>query len=138
MESARKILQIVRSAMLVSIVLYVLVGERVGKNLGAPPTNFYFALTLVAITTMGMIFAVRRLFVLRAEATLAAQPEDVAALNRWRAGYIITYALCEAVALFGLVLRVLGFTLSEVTPFYLVGFVLMLLFGPRRPPAAIS
>jgi F0F1-type ATP synthase membrane subunit c/vacuolar-type H+-ATPase subunit K len=81
---------------------------------------------------------VRRLFVLRAEVTLAAQPEDATALNRWRAGYIITYALCEAMALFGLVLRVLGFTLSEVTPFYLVGFVLILVFTPRRPPAEIS
>jgi F0F1-type ATP synthase membrane subunit c/vacuolar-type H+-ATPase subunit K len=138
MESARKILQIVRSAMLVSIALYVLVGERIAKNLGAPPTNFYFAITLVAITTVGMTFAVRRLFVLRAEVTLAAQPEDATALNRWRAGYIITYALCEAMALFGLVLRVLGFTLSEVTPFYLVGFVLILVFTPRRPPAEIS
>jgi hypothetical protein len=135
MEPARKTLQIVRVAMLVSIALYVFVGERIGKNLGAPPTNFYFALTLVAITTMGMIFAVRRLFVLRAEVTLAAQPEDTAALNRWRAGYIIIYALSEAVALFGLVLRILGFTLSQVTPFYVVGFVLMLLFGPRRPPS---
>ena len=131
-------MQFVRMALLVSIALYVFVGERMGKNLGAPPTNFYFAITLVAITTMGMTFAVRRLFVLRAEVTLAAQPDDSAALKRWWAGYIFTYALCEAVALFGLVLRILGFTLSQVMPFYLVGFVLMLLFGPRRPSSEAS
>ena len=129
----------IRVALLASIVLYVFVGERAGQSATAPPDrNLYFALTLVAITTMGMIFAVRRLFVLRAEVTLAAQPEDAAALNRWRSGYIIVYALCEAVALSGLVLRILGFTLSEVTPFYLVGFVLTLLFGPRRPSSEIS
>jgi hypothetical protein len=136
MEPARKTLQIVRLALMVSIALYVFVGEGVGARLAvAPDRNFYFALTLVAITTVGMIFAVRRVLVLRSEAALAAQPEDSMALNRWRSGYLVTYALCEAVAMFGLVLRVLGFTLSEVSPFYIVGFVLMLLFGPRRPPS---
>ena len=139
MEPARKTLQIVRMALMVSIVLYVLVGERVGPSLAvAPDRNFYFALTLVAITTVGMIFAVRRVLVLRSEATLADEPEDLAALNRWRSGYIVTYALCEAVAMFGLVLRVLGFNLSEVVPFYIVGFVLMLLFDPRRPPTQVN
>lgn len=139
MEPARKTVQMIRIALLVSIALYVLIGERVGQTtVRAPNRNLYFVLTLVAITTVGMIFAVRRLFVLRSEATLAAQTlaaqaEDTAALNRWRSGYIITYALSEAVAVFGLVLRIQGCTLSQVAPFYLVGFVLMLLFGPRRP-----
>ncbi|HXM21634.1 MAG TPA: hypothetical protein VN948_10265 [Terriglobales bacterium] len=124
----------IRIALLVSIALYVFIGEHVGQSMApAPNRNLYFALTLVAITTVGMIFAVRRLSVLRSEATLAAQTEDTAALKRWRSGYVITYALSEAVAMFGLVLRIQGCTLSQVAPFYLVGFVLMLLFGPRRP-----
>jgi hypothetical protein len=134
MEPARKLLQTVRIALLVSIAAYVFIGERIGqRSARAPDRNFYFALTLVAITTLGIIFAVRRLFVLRSEATLAVQPEDMAALNRWRSGYIITYALCEVLALFGFVLRFVGFNLSQVAPFYLVGFALMLLFGSRRP-----
>jgi hypothetical protein len=134
MGPARKTVQMIRIALLVSIALYVFIGEHVGQSMApAPNRNLYFVLTLVAITTVGMIFAVRRLFVLRSEATLAAQTEDTAALNRWRSGYIITYALSEAVAVFGLVLRIQGCTLSQVAPFYLVGFVLMLLFGPRRP-----
>jgi len=137
MEPSRKTVQILRIALLVSIALYVFVGERVGQRVDlAPNRNLYFLLTLVALTTVGMIFAVWRLFVLRAEATLAAQPEDPAALRRWRSGYIITYALSEAVALFGLVLRILGFALSEVVPFYLVGFVLIVLFSPRRAQGA--
>ena len=32
---------------------------------------------------------------------MAATPEDIGALNRWRAGYIATYVLSEAVALYG-------------------------------------
>jgi len=120
--------------MLVSIVCFAFVGERMGQS-AAPDRNVYFAITLIAITTVGMIFAVRRLFVLRPEETLVSQPENAAALNRWRAGYLVIYALSESVALFGLVLRILGFNLSEVTPFYLAGFALMLLFAPRRPTA---
>lgn len=127
-------LRIVRHALLTSVVLYVFIGESTGHYLTSPPDrNLYFALTLVALTTVGMIFAVRRLFVVRPEAVLAFQPEDTAALRRWRSGYVITYALCAAIALLGLLLRILGFALSEVVPFYLGGFVLMLLIGPRRP-----
>ena len=134
MEPTRKVLQIVRIALLVSVVCYAFIGERMAQS-AAPDRNIYFAITLFAITTVGIIFAVRRLFVLRPEETLVSQPENAAALNRWRAGYLAIYALSESVALFGFVLRILGFRLSEVTPFYLAGFALMLLFGPRRPTA---
>jgi hypothetical protein len=133
MEPQRKLLQTVRIALLVSIALYVFIGERIEQSRsGVPDRNFYFAITLFAITTVGMIFAVWRMFVLRSEATLADQPDDAAALKRWRTGHIFTYALCEIVALFGFVLRFMGFTLSEVVPFYIVGIALMLLFSPRR------
>jgi hypothetical protein len=139
MEPARKTVQMIRIALLVAIALSVFIGERVDpKTPVAPERNLYFALTLVALTTVGMIFSVRRLFVLRSEATLTAQPGDHAALSRWRSGYMIVYALSVAVALIGLVLRILGFTLSQVAPFYLVGFVLTLLFGPRRRSREIS
>jgi len=120
--------------MLVSIVCYAFIGERIAQS-AAPDRNVYFAITLVAITTVGIIFAVRRLFVLRSEEALVSQPEDAEALKRWRTGHLAIYALSESVALFGFVLRFLGFNLSEVTPFYLAGFALMLLFGPRRPTA---
>jgi len=120
--------------MLASIVCFAFVGERVAQS-ATPDRNVYFAITLVAITTVGIIFAVRRLFVLRSEAMLISEPENAAALTRWRMGHLAIYALSESVALFGLVLRIMGFNLSEVTPFYLAGFALMLLFGPRRPTA---
>src|SRR5690348_10460956 len=117
MEPARKVLQIIRIFMLASIVCFAFIGERLGQS-SAPDRNVYFAITLVAITTVGIIFAVRRLFVSRSEAMLASEPENPEALNRWRTGHLAIYALSESVALFGLVLRILGFNLSEVTPFY--------------------
>ena len=139
MEPARKLLQIVRFALLGSILLYVFVGERVAQKPTVPPDrNIYFAVTLVAIINVGMMIALRRLFVRQSETILATQPEDRPALNRWRTGYIIVYALSEAEALFGFVLRILGFTLSQVMPFYVVGFALLLAFGPTVPPGEIG
>jgi hypothetical protein len=45
----------------------------------------------------------------------------------------MTYALSEAIAIFGLVLRLIGFSLSQVWSFYIAGIILLLFFGPRRP-----
>ena len=42
----------------------------------------------------------------RAQSVLAATAEDAVALNHWRAGYIATYALFEAVALSPTVYRI--------------------------------
>lgn len=134
MDGAVRIVQMIRIGLMVSIVLYALVGEMVGRNSSSTPDNsIYFAVTLAAVIAVALIVVMRRLLVLRAESLLAKQPEDQGALARWRTGYIVTYMLSEAVALFGLVLRMLGFSLSHVATFYAVGLILMMFFGPRRP-----
>lgn len=139
MDAAVRIVQMIRIALMVSIVLYALVGEMVGGNPAAAPDNsIYFAVTFAAVITVGLMVGVRRIFVLKAESQLARQPEDQAALGRWRTGYILTYALSEMVALLGLGLRFLGFTLSHVATFYGVGLILMMFFGPRRPAHEIG
>ena len=57
MEPQRKLLQTVRIALLVSIALYVFIGERIGRSTqSTPDRNVYFAITLFAITTVGMTF----------------------------------------------------------------------------------
>jgi len=48
-------------------------------------------------------------------------------------GSIPTYALSESIALFGLILRLIGFSLSQVWSFYIAAFILLLFFRPRRP-----
>ncbi len=138
METAIKVVRVLQMAMLMSVLLFVVVGELVVSNprLSNPalisPTLFY-ALSMATITIVGVILVVRRTLVLQSAAALAARPSDVATLNRWRAGYVMTYALSEAIAMFGLLLRVIGFSLSQVASFYLAGFILLLFFGPRRP-----
>ena len=119
--------------MLVSVLLFVVVGELVGSIPRLSNPTLFYALSLATITIVGVILVVRRTLVLQSAAMLAARPNDAATLGRWRAGYVMTYALSEAIAMFGLLLRLIGFSLSQVASFYIAGFILLLFFGPRRP-----
>ena len=133
MEPAIKVIRAIQIAMLVSVALFVVVGEVVGSIPRLNNPKLFYALSLATITIVGVILVVRRTLVLQSAAALAARPNDAATLNRWRAGYVMTYALSESIALFGLVLRLIGFTLSQVWSFYIAGFILLLFFRPRRP-----
>jgi hypothetical protein len=135
-ENAIKIIRAIQIAMLLSVAIFVLAGEMVGSIPRLSDPTLFYALSLATITIVGVILVVRRTLVLQSAVTLAARPNDVATLNRWRAGYVMTYALSEAIAMFGLVLRLIGFSLSQVASFYIAGFILLLFFGPRRPVPA--
>ena len=133
MDSAIKIVRLIQFAMIVSVGLFVVIGEVVGSIPKLSDPTLFYALSLATITIVGVILVVRRTLVLQSATMLAARPNDAATLNRWRTGYIMTYALSESIALFGLVLRLIGFTLSQVWSFYIAAFILLLFFGPRRP-----
>jgi hypothetical protein len=132
METAVRLVRLVQIAMLVSIVLYVAVGELVGRAAASNNALFY-TMSLTSISTLGAAFVVRRTLVLPAESLLREKPSDPLVQALWKTGYIFLYALCEALALFGLILRMAGFTLVHVWGFYLGGFLLLLLFSPRAP-----
>jgi hypothetical protein len=131
-ETTLKNLRIVQLAMLASVVLYGLLCFRLPVQ-GEPKPILLELLVIVSVSLVGMIFFFRGKTVLRAESVLAAQPEDPAALGRLRMGYIAIWAFCESIALYGVVLHFIGFTLAQVLPFLVAGFVLILFFSPRRP-----
>ena len=133
MVNALKTLRVVQWAMLGGIVVYAAMGEFVPRaaRMLDPTTSYLF--TTLGVAVVGVIFVVRRTLVLRAAESLATHPDDKLTLNHWKTGYIATYALCEALALFGLVQRVLGCNFQQSLPYYLGGFVLMLFFRPRQP-----
>ncbi len=132
MGVAFRTIRLIQAAMLVSIGIYVVVGEVASRQLTTDVKALY-AISFASISLVGAILVVRKTLVLQSEAELRQKPGDPVTIARWRTGYIVTYALCEALALFGLVLRILGFTLAQVWPYYAGGFVLLLLFWPRRP-----
>jgi hypothetical protein len=131
-------LQIVRFALLTSVVLYALIGEVAGPKTPATvsPLLFYI-LTLVAVTSVAVAFVLRRTLMKESEPT-ASGTVDASVINRWRMANIVTYALAESIAMFGLVLRMLGFTLGQILPFYLAGFILILFLAPRLPSNQVA
>jgi hypothetical protein len=139
MRAAIRLVRQVQIALLVSIALYAAMGERLTRIVTHDPANALFhALSLISISLVGATVVMRRTLVFPAEAVLKERPDDSVAVARWRAGYILLYTLCEALGLFGLVLRVFGFTLANVWGFYLGGFLLLLLYSPRTPRAEVG
>jgi hypothetical protein len=133
MRGTVRTLRVVQWALLGSILLYAVGGEVLGLQArGVDPSLSYFFTTL-GVAIVGVIFVVRRTLVLRSAETLAVHPDDSLTLSHWRSGYIATYSLCEALALFGLILRFLGCNFQQSLPFYIGGFVLLFFFGPREP-----
>jgi FtsH-binding integral membrane protein len=131
-------LQMLRFALLTSIVLYALIGEVAGpKNAAQPLPIMFHILTFMAIGIVVLAFAMRRLLMKPSEPNASGTP-DPTVISRWKTANILTYASSEAVALFGLVLRMMGFTLSQVVPFYLAGFILILFLAPRLPPNQVA
>jgi hypothetical protein len=119
--------------MLGSILLYAVVGEVLGGAKGSAGPTLSYVFTTAGVAIVGIIFVVRRTLVLRSAENLASHPEDLLTLGHWKSGYIATYALCEALALFGVVLRFTGCNFQQSLPFYVGGFVLLIFFGPREP-----
>jgi hypothetical protein len=125
--------------MLVSIALYAVAGEKLARTLIRDPANTLFhALSFISISVVGATVVVRRTLVLPSEAALKERSDDRVVVARWRTSYLFLYALCEALGLFGLILRMSGFTLANVWGFYLGGFLLLLLYSPRAPRSESS
>jgi hypothetical protein len=131
-EATLALLRKVRWALLVSIGLYVIVCVRTPLPHAPKPIVLHF-IVVMALGLVAGIFFVRRKFITGAERVLSSQPNDPAALARLRGGYIVIWALAETIVLYGLVLRYMGFGVTQVSPFFLGGFVLMLFMPPRRP-----
>ncbi|HYL15096.1 MAG TPA: hypothetical protein VEV41_18800 [Terriglobales bacterium] len=127
------LLNMIRAALLVAIAIYMFIGEKLGPSRAQASPILFQAIAVVSIMTIVAIFLLRRSMVLPALDRLQSQSQDSQALLRWRAGYIATYALCEALALYGFVLRVLGFPFAQVIPFYVASAGLMLYYRPQLP-----
>lgn len=138
MNRVLKTLRVVQWTMLASILLYAVLGQVLGRGARAVDPAVSYLFSTLAVAIVGIIFVLRRTLVLRAAESLATHPDDGISLDHWRTGYLATYALCEALALFGLVLRFLGSGFQQSALFYIGGFALLFFFGPRQPVSAQS
>lgn len=94
---------------------------------------FYDAIAAVAVVSAAIAVVFRVRLLRPAFAQVRTDPNDAAANKRWRAGSFVSYALALSVALYGCELRLRGTATAQALPFYVGGFVLMLLWWPRRP-----
>lgn len=137
MENTLRILRIIWGASVCSIFVCILIGEGVPHS-SPPAIPMLQVFGFICVSEIVLIFVFRRMMVDKAAAALGSQPQDSSALARWRGGTIVTLVLCESVALFGFVLRMLGFSLSQAGTFYLAALVLMVFFLPRRPEQVVG
>jgi len=132
MESARRGLQIVRFAMLLSIVLYFIIATRIPAHI-APNPLIFRVLALLAVANLGLVLFFRTIFVRSPAEVLRSSPQDSSALAKWKSGQVLTWAFAEAIALYGLVLHFLGCPIGQVAPFFLAGALLIVIFAPNLP-----
>jgi hypothetical protein len=131
---AVRLVRLVQIALLASIALYAVAGEMFARILTRAPANTLFhALSFISISIVGATVVVRRTLVLPSEALLKEQSDDSVTVARWRTGYLFLYAMCEVLGVFGLILRMAGYTLGNVWGFYLGGVLLLSLYSPRAP-----
>ena len=89
MDASIRMLRILQIAMLVSIALYILVGERVGSVRQLSDPTIFYVLSMVTVTIVGVILVVRRTLVAHSAGILRDRPNDGTTLGRWRAGYVM-------------------------------------------------
>jgi hypothetical protein len=138
MESTLKFVRTVRLVLLASIVFFAICVESVHPDPRPTTWTYFYVITGLAVWSVEWMFFFRRRVLKPSEIVLSTQPDDVAALKRWRAAYVGLYALFHSVFMWGLLLRFLRFGLIQVLPFYVSGFVLLMYFAPRRPSNAIG
>jgi len=132
-DNAFRSLRIVHLILIASMLMYMWLPGYL-KVHPRQPLNpvLYGALVVLALLLVGVIVVVRNLMLQRSAEQLALHPDDSGLIRKWYLGCLVIFCLCEAIVLYGFVLRFVGATPLQSAPFYLGGLVLMLCFTPKR------
>ncbi len=95
-----------------------------------------FAVESIAAAGLALLFRSRK--ITPALEILHRNPEDTAALARWRAVNILSFTLTETIVLFGFVLKYVGAGWNLAGIFFVVGVFLFLAWTPRLDVPASS
>jgi hypothetical protein len=117
--------------MLVAVVLYIFLAEKLAKPSGGLQTSIALSFGIVAIVDVMIAFGFRVKRLNPAIESLRQNPQDAQALFRWLKTHIVIMVLLVSLGLYGLALRFLGASFLVALPFYLVSVSLLLLWAPR-------
>jgi hypothetical protein len=130
-ESQLQLLRVVHAAMLLSILLYAWIAEYlVTPNPALVPLLRIVLLTVAAANGVATVLIRRKMILPLHESAFTRGPDVLA---RWRMANILVFALSEAIALYGFILRILGGGRLESGLFYIAAVILLFVHIPRRP-----
>ena len=132
-EQSYKLARIIHAGLLLTVVLYAGIAAALAPGTRAIPAVLPIALGAVAGLLAVAALVLRSRLVGPSEEILRTRPDDLSAMARWRVGQIISFALAEAVVLYGLVLKFVGAEWKVAGVFFAAGAALMLMFTPQRP-----
>lgn len=136
-------LLVIHASMMASVIMYGVIGYMISETM-PPAAPMSHGLFLAIAGGAAAIFAALS-FVLRArmmpartrdhdnridEGALGSEPAR-AALGKLRGALIVSWALCEAVALCGLVVTFLFHDVADYAPFGAAALILMLVHAPK-------
>jgi F0F1-type ATP synthase membrane subunit c/vacuolar-type H+-ATPase subunit K len=127
--------RILHAGFLLSMFLYILILRLIKAPDQTVPAGTVLAFAFVAFSDVGIALFIRSGKVRAAEKILRTQPNDAGALNQWRVGMIVSFALAETIALLGLALKFLGVEWKIAGAFFALAIFLMLLWMPRLDAA---
>ena len=139
MESAFKKVRLIRWALLLAIPLLAWVAE-IGRDRGSSDWTWRHWLVMgLCIWSVSAAFRLRSRLLRRSKEKLMNNAADAKAAKQWEAGQIISLAMAEGVAYYGLVVRmVFHGTLWQASTFYLMAALLLLFWTPRMPSRTAS
>lgn len=124
-------IRILHSVFLMTWFLFLLQIKIVNPQERPIPAIFPAAMGAVCISEIGLALFFRARYISSSAEILRSDPENPAALAKWRMGNILSFVFAETVTLFGLVLKFLGEGWNVTGIFFAVGLILMLLWTPR-------
>jgi hypothetical protein len=112
-----------------ALLFFLLTTIRVASK--AEPAFLPKVLALLAVSEVGIAMSFRSRLIRPAVEKLQRSPRDAAAMEQWRRGNILSFVFATTVVLYGLVVRILGFSRNIAAWFFVAGFFLLLWWTPR-------
>lgn len=122
----------------VSIFIVAAIPEVAPPAMRKQPDAFVVSITVLAVLCVTAWGALRWKLLRQRRKELSEDPREGRTAKRWQTAQLISFALSEAVALYGVNLRYAGLSLHQVIHFYLAGFLLMVFSFPKAPGSLID
>jgi hypothetical protein len=126
-------LRIVQISFIISVGLFYYVISMIHPTANAVNSPMQSAIVLCAIVSAYSGFWLQQRFLRIRSQSLPTESKSTP-LSRWFAGHILRFATAESVALYGLVLHMLGSSSTLVNVMFICSLLLLLLWQPGTCP----